>query len=554
MKVEVKNFMGCEKAEVSANNIALICGLNHQGKSSFLNALISAVGHNPTPFGLKKSECGLLVKSGSASASVKVTEERTFESVEINWPKCEMTTEGKNPPETSETSCGLINLVDMKEKERSEFIREITKSEPTKEDLKKFMEKRDCYNEKLLEAVWKYIEQDGFEASHKRATDSGRAFKSQWSDVTGEAFGTNKAETWQPTNWNSELIGLSQESLEAQLSGARAELEDMIARQAVDASKIEEYQELASETFLQVAMTKKENSSLEIASCKKEISDIKYELERLKKTDEKDMQTCPHCGKKLVVYAGRIKEAEELSPEIIKKIEEKRQELTSNLQKFEEKQKKAEEEYHSAIEDIKRRQEAFAKLEEFNRKNSGNVSQADIDQKRNQIKQIEGNIEAFKAYNEARRLAQKIKENQVIIDALDMSGIRKAAMEKGLDKFNSHLKHTSETAGWGVVAVEKDLAITYNDRPYVLLSESEKMRVKITLQYSITKLNYSNILVFDGVELLDKNGKNGLFKLLIGSGLFCFVGMMYSDKSKVPDLKKYGVKNYWVENGLIEEF
>lgn len=553
MKVEVNNFMGCEKAEVSANNIALICGLNHQGKSSFLNALISAVGHNPTPFGLKKSECGLLVKSGKASASVKVYDERSFESVSINWPKCEMTTEGKNPPTTSEISCGLSDLVTMKDKERSEFIRSLMNCEPTKEDLKNFLSSRDCNNEKLLEAVWKYIEQDGFEASYKRATDSGRAFKNQWSDVTGETYGTNKAETWQPTDWNSELIGISQESLEAQLSGARAELEDMIARQAVDASKIEEYQELASETFLQVARDEADNTCANIATLKKEISNLKYKLDNLKKTDKNDIQICPHCGKNLVVYGGKIDIAEEVSPEQIEKIKQIRTDLLQSILVNEGELEKLQTQYNNFIDEIKRRKEAFSKLEELKRRSGGNVSQADIDQKRNQIKQIEANIEAFKAYNEARRLANKIKENQIVIDALDMSGIRKSAMEKGLSQFNSYLKQTCEIAGWGIVAVEKDLAITYNDRPYLLLSESEKMRVKITLQYSITKLNGSNIIIIDGAELLDKNGKNGLFKLLISSDLFCFVGMMYSDPAKVPDLKKYNVSNYWVENGIIKE-
>ena len=553
MKVEVKNFMGCEKAEVSANNIALICGLNHQGKSSFLNALISAVGHNPTPFGLKKSECGLLVKSGTASASVKVQDERTFESVSISWPKAEITTEGSNPPCTSEMSCGLTNLVDLKDKERSEFIRSLMNCEPTKDDLRNFLNSRDCTNERLLEAVWKFIEQDGFEASYKRATDSGRAFKNQWSDVTGEAYGTNKAETWQPADWNSDLIGISQESLEAQLSGARAELEDMIARQAVDASKIEEYAELANETFLKVANDQAEATCADIASLRAEISKLRRSLESLRNTDTSETQICPHCGQKLEVVSGKIKKAEELSPEIVEQIVKNRNEIIYRINTKDEELRQLQVKYSKLNVEIEKRKEAFQKLEEYQQKSGGNVTQAEIDQKRNQIKQIDGNISAFKAYNEAKRLAQKIKENQIIIDALDMSGIRKAAMEKGLSKFNLHLKGVCEYAGWGIVAVEKDLTITYNDRPYLLLSESEKMRVRISLQYSITKLSESNIIIIDGAELLDKNGKNGLFKLLIMSGIFCFVGMMYSDKSKVPNMKKYNVSNYWVENGIIEE-
>ena len=282
MRVEVNNFMGCEKAEVELDKAALICGMNYQGKSSFLTALSAALTGEAVPLGLKKTDCGMLVKVGSTGASVKVQND-AFETVAINWPKAEISTDGKNPPATTKMAAGLESLVDMKEKERSEFIRELVKCNPTKKDLEEFLGERGCTNEKLIDKVWMFVEQDGFEASHKRACDTGRSLKTQWSDVTGEAYGSQKAETWQPSGWNSYLIDLSKETLETQLTAARAELEDMIARQAVDTSKKDEYEKLADETSLKVARDNAKICQDNVKSYEKELKTcvINYRL-RLK--------------------------------------------------------------------------------------------------------------------------------------------------------------------------------------------------------------------------------------------------------------------------------
>lgn len=78
------------------------------------------------------------------------------------------------------------------------------------------------------------VDQDGFDASLERAKDTGRALKQQWSMVTGETYGSNKAQTWQPQGWTSDLVDVSEESLQADLTGLQAELENLISHQAID--------------------------------------------------------------------------------------------------------------------------------------------------------------------------------------------------------------------------------------------------------------------------------------------------------------------------------
>lgn len=545
MRAEVKNFMGCESAEVTTDKIALICGMNHQGKSSFLTALSAALTGEAVPLGLKKSDCGMLVKVGSTGASVKVQND-AFETVAINWPKAEISTDGKNPPATTKMAAGLESLVDMKEKERSEFIRELVKCNPTKKDLADFLAERGCTNEKLINKVWLYIEQDGFEASYKRASDTGRSLKSQWSDVTGEAYGSQKAETWQPIGWNSDLIDLSKKTLETQLTAARAELEDMIARQAVDTSKKEEYENLANENTL-----KRNQGNAKIAydsfkNYEKELNDAENLLNTL--SDKPKEQHCPYCGSLLFVSNGKISKFEE-NPEKVIKIED----INKKISDLKESVKDYRDKYLYYTKEADKIENAFAKLEEINQKQGCNVSVIDIDKKRNQIKQIEDNIRAFNEKAESDRLKNNIKENQLIIDALDMSGIRKKSTEKGLDSFNAKLEEICMIAGWPKVSISRDMSIELDGRPYVLLSESEKYRVRITLQICIAILQRTDVIIFDGAEILDKNGKNGLFKALLKYNFTAFVGMMFSDISKVPNMSKFGVKSYWLEKGVAKE-
>ena len=545
MRVEVKNFMGCEKAEVELDKAALICGMNHQGKSSFLKALSAALTGEAVPLGLKKTDCGMLVKVGSTGASVKVQND-DFETVSINWPKAEIMTDGKNPPATTKMAAGLESLVDMKEKERSEFIRELVKCNPNKKDLEEFLGERGCTNEKLIEKVWMFIEQDGFEASHKRACDTGRSLKNQWSDVTGEAYGSQKAETWQPSGWNSSLIDLSKETLETQLTAARAELEDMIARQAVDTSKKDEYEKLADETSLKVARDNAKICQDNVKSYEKEL--IEAENLRNKLSAKVEEQHCPHCGGLLKIVAGKVSILEE-QPDNSEKISE----LNNKISELKESVKEYDVKYLKYYQEVRDRENAIAKLAEINKSSAGNVTPLDIDKKRNQIKQIEDNIRAFNEKTESDRLKNNIKENQLIIDALDMSGIRKKSTEKGLDSFNANLEDVCTLAGWPKVSINHDMSIELDGRPYVLLSESEKYRVRITLQISIAKLQKADIIILDGAEILDKNGKNGMFKVLLQYKIKAFIGMMFSDITKVPNMGKFGIKSYWVEKGNFKE-
>lgn len=552
MKINVENFMGCAKADVEVGKVTYICGLNHQGKTSFINAVSAALTGTPVILGLRKTDLGMLVRTGTAAGKVRIENEDS--AVSITYPKAELQTTGSNPPSVSKIAAGIDSIVDFSAKERSEYIRNLTGCAPTKDDLKAFLKERYIENEKIADKVWEKIDQDGFDASLERAKDTGRALKQQWSIVTGETYGSQKAETWQPAGWTSDLIDTSEESQQANITGLQAELEDLISRQAIDSDLFERLKKETSEEKVKELTAKREECLKALTNARAETQDLSQKLDRLPNFNADEKQICPHCGGNLCIVHGRIVEYNGLDDTTKEKINEQREELKKEYEKVKLDEADLEKEYNKIFSDCSAAEEKLKKLNDLLAKSGNNVTERDIDIKREELRKANEGLAAFKAAKEAKRLANNIKENQVIIDALDMSGIRKNSMLRGLSIFNSSLDVICKDAGWGKVSVDDDLTILMNDRPYVLLSESEKMRCNVTLQLAIASYNNDRTVIIDGAELLDLNGKNGLLKVLLNQHKFnAIIGLMMPNKEKAPKNDKHGIKSYWVENGLFEE-
>ncbi len=88
---------------------------------------------------------------------------------------------------------------------------------------------------------------------------------------------------------------------------------------------------------------------------------------------------------------------------------------------------------------------------------------------------------------------------------------------------------------------------------YPLLSESEQFRVRVTLQVAIAKMDDSAAMVIDRADILDRQGRNGMMKLLLRTGIPTLVCMTILDPEKdpPPDLAAKGKgQTYWLAKGI----
>jgi hypothetical protein len=64
----------------------------------------------------------------------------------------------------------------------------------------------------------------------------------------------------------------------------------------------------------------------------------------------------------------------------------------------------------------------------------------------------------------------------------------------------------------------------------------------------------STTVLIDSADILDKNGRNGLFQMLLSCGREAIVAMtILGGRDNVPALSKIGGVGYWIEAGKTEE-
>lgn len=545
MRFEVDNFMGCASARCDTSGVALVVGMNHQGKSSTLRAVAAALTRITVPLGLKKGDAGLFVRTGTAKGRVMVSTDGG--TVTVEWPKAEATTTGEKPPTSSPVAAGLASFVAMAEARRVELLRDLLKAVPSMEDVLVDLKARNIPDANAAKA-WERVDRDGWDSACAHFGERSKEAKGQWAYVTGEAWGSKKGESWTPPGWDETLAGASLDGLEAELTAAKAELEDMVGRQAVGAEKVAQLRERAAgaagimdELKAAEALIHQHTETMLAAQ------DV---FDALPPPPEKGTP-CPHCGGAVgITVARQLYKVENIPGQ------EGHDRLKAK-QDAGEKVGEAKNALHEAQETLRRltlhlasAKDAEKELAAMGGGPAGGVPAEAVEAKREAVRSAEGRRDAFKKASEAVRLHRNVVGNATIAEALSPDGVRRTVMLRKLEEFNGQLAALSATAGWAAVSVTKDMGAELGGRPYVLLSESEQFRTRVTLQLAIADLDGSDVVVIDGAELLDNPGRGGLLKVLVRRGRPAVVGMMASAPDKVPNLAAKGAGVVcWVESG-----
>jgi hypothetical protein len=550
MKISINNFMGCEEAALQIDGISLLGGHNHQGKSSICRAVAAALSGDLLPAGINKGSAGLLVRTGAGRATVEIA--ASTGSVTATWPKVERLTEGQ-PPYASPVAVGTQSICNMSSKDRARFLTELLKAVPTKDDLNGEVADRDGITQAMVVNAWERIERDGWDQTHKHFQNKGREFKSQWNYVTGENYGTKKADAWVPAGWTESLLGGSEDGLQAIVTAARAELEDAVARQAVDEDQKSRMQE-------QVDCLDQRKSDFDEAL--KRSQDAEQYLETIQKTlaklprlnESEALFDCPHCDDKVELSRaeGRmiLVKHEPVSDEILKTATNAISEAEKEVQQAKDELSSAQAGLNLAQGKLRQSEEALSKLDELNGIDS--VSLEVVDAARQAVQKSEEELTAFKKKTEATRLSNETRINQIFVEALDPSGIRNQVLNSKMTDFRTRLEQICDDAGWHTVSVSNDMEVEMSERIYLLLSESEKYCCQVALQIAIAEHDGSQAVVIDGAEVLIGVDRSGLLQMLHMRKHHSLIGMSMKGAGSAPDLAAQNAGNcYWIKNGIL---
>lgn len=548
MKALVKGFRGAERADITIDPIALIGGNNFHGKSSVCQAVAAALTMESIPFFrstrpdkalLTKTDAKGLVRGGMDTGVITLTSGSGRTTV--GWPRHEIKSEGE-PPVSSKVAAGLISPAEMEDVERQKFLSVLLDAAPSQQHLLLA-----CTDVGLgvdtANETWSQIRQQGWDVAHRLARERGAKIKGRWEAATGTDFGLKKAAGWLPPDFPADLNQTTLAQLEEQCATAKQQVDNAIGALAVDTAELQHIGEQAKQEKELLAAVQKQELEHQRA---------RQEYENCKKTVEvivvPRIFECPHCSKPLQTGAEGVKKAS-LSADQVVGLQCRR----SAAEKTAGEAGLAMDIAGKELQGLKMKLGAVAGATERWRalgKRSG--SQEALDIARDLYASLEQRRSAMTAKSHADLAYREIVEQLKIVEILAPDGLRRQKLAQALTRFNGeYLDPLCRAAGYPLVALNDDLDIVYGGRPYYLCSESEKWRARAVLQVAIAKLDGSVLVVLDGADILDAEGRNGLIDMLASDEeLYFLVAMTVSSRDKLPDLATAGLgASYWMKDG-----
>jgi DNA repair exonuclease SbcCD ATPase subunit len=557
MDVIARNFVGVSRANIHGlTKTALVAGHNGAGKSSLLAGVAAVLCQTPTVRGAtKKNEAGKLVTSGAERAQVRIVTDNG--EATMTWPSCELHTEGSHPPEGHPLAVGLRHLTELDRKERSNQMVDLLGAEPSYEDLQQALAEAGITAEKHVTALWERIQSDGWTATQTWVQQRASTLKGQWKETTGEAWGSAKAENWQPREgWSEELRKATEAQLDREVQQAQEKLEQAIANAAVSEEHLEKLRNEAEDY---------DDANEEAKRLEKEKADVDQELEQLynKRKEMRDPEAaavpCPHCQQPIRIQhspnrdgSAVIEKADvEYDKDELKRIRTeiaKTDGRIDNLRKQSGDLTREQQHVHNRLTRAKQAYEELEKLQERTGR------QQAVDKAREAYEQAKQRRSAWKAWTRAHSLHKGIKGNLAIQEIVKPEGLRQKKLSKRLEEFNDKIADYAKR--WGVkrVAIEHDMAVTYGERMYASLSRGEQLRVKAVLQVAFADLTQTPLIVIDDLDSITPQDRPGLFEMLAYAQQPALVAMLNKSSETVPGLAKAGLgTSYWIENGELQE-
>jgi hypothetical protein len=584
IRFDIRDFRRLERATLSVEGVTFVGGRNGHGKTSLAQAIGALLTGSRIPPGLplKLSEAGALVRSGAADAGLSLKTDGGG-TASLSYPKAEYKTKG-DALHASSYAAGQVSILDLPDKERAVELARYLKSEPSLLDLIEAIREAGLVSDlsvsnptteetaamdglrlgpgdlclyRYARMVWTDIEANGWDAALKRAREFGARQKGAWETVTGEkAYQPTGADTWRPRSpdWSDDLLSVSQETLEAEAADRLRLLEEAIGKGAVDKAEIDRLQSVVNRGApppLQDA-----------ADAEAMITDARRKLDELPRpSGAAIMVTCPHCGaeSRLVVgsgaggaatYALDADGGEPLSEEESRGRESMIDIARVNLRRAE-----------GALADILRNNaatetalrdflKAEARLAELRALPDNGPA---IEAARTALAAARARLDLRKRKEDADKIHRAIQDNQALVAILAPEGLRRRKLAEVVSAFNDGiLAPLCETAGWEPATLDEDLTFRYGGFPAGLLAESHLFRLRAVLQFACARVDDSAMVVVDGADVLDRQGRIGLLKLAMAAGIPTLILATYDTPEKLPALYKVpGGATYWLEHGRL---
>lgn len=583
----IENTLGIRYLDLTMTApITMVCGSNGAGKSSLQESISMALRGQPLRFDPAKKDMGMLVSEGAKDGAVRMwlDDDRLCS---FALPSAE-----HQPALLSDAELDYLPyLLDMARfsrdtaDERRKLLFNLTGCTITPEIVGKRLLDKGASPDKV-DAI-KPLLLSGFPAACKEAKANATEAKGAWRAITGENYGTQKAEDWEPKAPENTVSGEDLTAAERDLAALELQTDKAILKANEEASRVSnaeakrqrlnELSELESLTSRRQAKLEADQNSLE--EWKQKLAEAKTEAEKLSRYDL--LHRLAHAAKNYVnanpiqgieydrlhaalsdyTQAHGIPQKADGSgdPELAKREQEfagyvtQFERMVANDQRDLDASVRAKEEaeqiradlnsiYPGALERLRTTAEALTEQRDQSRKALADLRLAAL-----QTSSYQEQGAKAKAHHD------DVKGWMLIANLLSPDALPTELLATALEPVNKALMELSTQASWKATRIEADMSVRADNRPYELLSESEQWRCNALIALAIAKLSGIKLVVLDRFDVLDLPSRKQLLGMLlkqsrsgqIDSAIIC------GTLKEAPAIKIAEIQVVWMECGAI---
>jgi hypothetical protein len=342
----------------------------------------------------------------------------------------------------------------------------------------------------------------GFEAAASEAATQASEARGAWKAITGEAYGTQKAQNWRPAL-----------EIEAPSDADIARAEDLLT-QAQD--RVTHLMELAGRVRaalpperladLQKQAADQASAAQEELRAEREAQQAAEALAELTaRASAPETLTCPCCGASLAFEDRVLVESSETA--IARPTEEELQAAKRRDQAARQALAEARARVTAAA-GAARALETAVTVTQAERDEAATLDEARraVDLQKSAYARL---LQARTLHEQADMRAQKaLAAHEAVLGWLKVkelcspSGLPATLLARALDPFNALLRAYADAAGFAPAQVERDLSLTYAGRPYALCSESEQWRADTLFAMAVARLSGAKVVLLDRFDVL----------------------------------------------------
>ena len=160
-------------------------------------------------------------------------------------------------------------------------------------------------------------------------------------------------------------------------------------------------------------------------------------------------------------------------------------------------------------------------------------------------------LDASKTKTTADNAAARAARLAIVKGILAQDGLRANKLRSTMDRVAVMIDNCCRTAVWTEITTDADLNLFMGGRPFALLSKSEQYRCNLVMQLVLAKLDGSELLIFDGADILDSCGRMALIRLIREMDARSLVAMTAKRDYAEMVSKRFDAV-FWVNNGTVE--